>query len=301
MKKETNKQTMLQQSAIVCNFRAKYGGSGHFFDKAHNAKWCKANGISTENSEKLSRTTFSKFGITGQKMFDAIQSHYKHALSVHNSFLLCKMGDAQYGDGIMSNESLIPHAERMNELETTFIELVTNFLNAYEQIKNDAIFLYGNKVTSSMYPSVDEMKAKFAWNVERTPLPESNSVSNLSSEWEQEIVESTERRLNEVFDSAVSNLVKKLKGFVANINTQTKTNGGISAITLDNFGAFIETVPQLNISKCPKISKICEDAINLFKYAPESTNDDAIKQELEDKSQSILNDLDLLGIGSSID
>lgn len=300
MDKNINKQTMLQQTTIICNFRAKYGGSGHFFDKAHNAKWCKANGISVENSEKLSRTTFAKFGVTGQAMFDAIQSHYKKALATHNSFLLCKMGDAQYGDGIMAKESLIPHAERMEEMETKFIELVTNFLNAYEQIKKDAIFLYGNKVSESMYPSVDEMRGKFAWNIERSSLPETNSVSNLSSEWEQEIINSTEKRLTEVFDSAVNNLVSKLKECVSNINKQTKTRGGINADTFNNFASLLESVPQLNISKCPKIAKVCEDAINLFKYAPESTNDDAVKQDLEDKSQTILNDLELLGIGSEI-
>ena len=284
-------QSNLQKLVFTCNFTATLPRFT-MQDTSMDFEFKKKYGIDDKQAETVSRTWVDQLG-DNQYRLKEIMSLTKKARACHKSYVVCSVGNAQYGDDLIPNALMGKHAEDMEGWQNEYVQLVEDFLNDYEQISNDAVAFYNGAIAQDAFPSVDEVRSRFTWKITRKPLPDSNSVDGMlgSRELEEQIKEEVREEQQQTFNKAVNGLHDQIKSMIKNIHNQASGKKAINESTLDNLARLLDRFPSLNISGCPKLAKAYEDAKQLLKYDATETGDQAVKDELTGQSQKIINDL----------
>ena len=285
-----NQETILQQNAIICNLNIPCW-TGRIKLPEMDSKFKRDHGIDTH--VELS-STFVKLLGSGTNLLDELRSISKKARAVHQKFVICTMGsNAQYSDKLISVHAMGKVTRALEDLKADWDGRLADFLNSYEQLRSDAIVEYQGVLSADHFLTVEQVALKFGWSMDIRPLPNSNAFDNKlgSREAEEEIKKSTINSFKETHNKGLEKLFTKTKEFIQNINNQSKGIKGIADSTLDNFAEFLSILPDLNIFGDKTIAKAYEDAKQLLKYDASATTDQSVKDELADKSQSILDDL----------
>jgi len=286
-------ETNIQKTTYVCNFN-NTNYNPRFLAHGMDAEFKKKHNIDTD--QKMSRTYIDAFG-SSQDMLKAIISISKRARAVHKSFVVCSVGSStQYADDLIPVTLMANHSKAMEELRQEYFGRVTDFLDNYVQLKDNAIAEFNGAVDGFYYPSLEEVQNKFSWSFKKNALPDANAfdqkLGNL--ELEQEMRDDVSSKYKELISIAVLNVVDRLKIDIQKIKSQASGDKAVNEATLNNFASFLTMLPDLNISGCPKIAKAYEDAKQLLKHSPSATADQSIKDVLIEKTTSILNDLDAI-------
>jgi len=256
--KETNVETNIQKALVIVNFSCERGGSGTKLDVGHSKKYEEENGIKKgKDGKAVSRTYIDIYG-DAQETFKQPTNH-----------------------------------QEMESYRQEFENAVSEILDRFQEMKDNAIVKYNGKLDESDFPTVEYLMEKFSWRIERKPLPDANAFDNAlgSKELEDQIRDEVKETLTKTFNSAIQNVIERFIEHITKINKQLNGDDAVADATLTNFAEFMEILPDLNVSGCPKIEKAYEDAKYLFKYDATATKDQSVKDELSSKSESILNDL----------
>ena len=287
---ETNAQTNIQKSLIICNFECQRGGSGTKLDIGHDTNYANTHNIKKKNGSAVSRTYIDLYG-DAQEIFKQPTKIYQKAWHRHhNLYVIAKSG----------NDSLIPvtlmtkHNEEFEMYKADFIDAVKEVETRFTEMRDNAIVKYNGRLTEEDYPTLEELISKFSWNVKRSTLADANALDNAlgSQELEKEIRDEVLENQQKLFNNAVENVVKRFEEHLKNILKQTDNSVGVAETTITNFSVFLKLLPDLNISGCPKIEKACEDAKKLIAMSSNnSASDQLVKEDIAKQSQSILTDL----------
>ena len=291
-------ETNIQKALVIVNFSCERGGSATKLDFAHASKYEKEYNIKNDGNKAVSRTYIDLYG-DAQETFKQPEKIYKQAWAVHQKYTIAKSGN----DTLLAVKTLTKHNAEMETFKQEFIDAVQTIKDRFIEMRDNSIAKYNGKLDINCFPlDVEEVANKFSWNLTRKTLPDVNALDDAldSKELEQEIRDDVSKQLTETYNSAIQNVITRLGDFVKNILNQANGGKAIGETTLTNFAEFMKMLPDLNISGCPKIQKAYENSIQLLQYDASATADQSVKDDLIEKSKSILNDLDAIGYGKKI-
>ena len=282
-------ETNIQKALVIVNFSCERGGSGTKLDADHSAIYESENGIEkSKNGKAVSRTYIDIYG-DAQETFKKPTKIYQRAWARHQLYTIAKSGK----DSLIAVKTMDKHHLEMESFRQEFEDAVSEIIERFQEMKDNAIAKYNGKLDESDFPTVEHLMEKFSWRIERKPLPDSNAFDNAlgSKELEEQIRNEVKETLTKTFNTAIQNVTERFIEHVTNIHKQLNGENAVADATLTNFAEFMEILPDMNVSGCPKIAKAYEDAKYLFKYDATATKDQSVKDELSSKSESILNDL----------
>ena len=282
-----NKETIFQKSAVICNINIPCWTGVKKLPEM-DAKFKRDHGIDADGEIS---TTYVKLMGSSHDLIKEIKSKGKEARRVHERFIVCRLGAR--GDNVVNFLTLGKIHKALEPYRDDVMGRVEDFCNSYEQLKQDALAELNGVVPEDFFPSVEEVRSKFGFELDIRSIPTSNILDNKlgNKEAEEEIRTSTAKALEKTMNESIKNVFDRFITQIENINTQSKGKKGIADTSLDNFANFLSILPELNIFKDKAIDKAYEDAKQLLKYDAEQTKDQSVKDELADKSQSILDDL----------
>lgn len=170
------------------------------------------------------------------------------------------------GPRILATSFFLPYKSEMNERTTRFWQLVEKLEKHYEDCKDMAKRSMGNLWNPDDYPTMDEMRSKYRFNLTFTPIAESGDfrlqvaqeeLDELKHQYEssfndrvQDVVKEARDRLHEL----ISNTVEKLTDDAPKDGTEPKAKRYHSTL-ISNATELCEILRHLNITNDPELER----------------------------------------------
>lgn len=157
-----------------------------------------------------------------------------------------------------------------------------------------------NMYDEADYPSVDDLKSKFGFDVEIRPLPESadfraklndDAVKAIIKDIERRSDERVEKAMRDVYDrvlDAVKHLAEKLREYVPPKGDQ-KRQGIIRDSAVYNLYELAEILPSLNITGDKRLDEVKQLMGELYENSPEILRaNDKVRHDTMTKAERLL-------------
>jgi hypothetical protein len=159
----------------------------------------------------------------------------------------------------------------------------------------------GSMFNADDFPTAEELKGKFFFDVEINKVPEAGDFrAELTNDQTKAIIKDIEQRsearlkkaVDDIFErvsSAVQHLSERLKGYVPAKGTD-KAKGRIHDTTVYNIHELAEMLPILNITNDPRIDQLRDQLKDeLVEHSPEILRADVkARQQTISKADAIL-------------
>lgn len=155
-----------------------------------------------------------------------------------------------------------------------FDVLVDAFVMSYAQAIENAKFQLNTMFNAADYPGINEMRAKFAINVDVSTLPNTEDfrvVDGVPADEVERMVGIATQGVSDKIAAGMEEAYKRLLAVVSKM-ASTLTQYGDKEIkkfndTLTgNIADLVEVMPALNITDDPKLTALCADAKRLLDY-----------------------------------
>jgi hypothetical protein len=182
------------------------------------------------------------------------------------------------GQRILPTTNYETFAEGVRKYRREYAVLAEDFLREYPILKEDARVLLNGMFNESDYPSVEEMRGKFAIEVETLPIPAARDFRvELADTEVLRIQQEIENRMNREFLKANQDLWNRLRLAVDNMVLRLGDPKGRFHDTLvSNLQELVELVPKLNFTGDEALEKVgARCAEELAVHDPQVLRDDA--------------------------
>jgi hypothetical protein len=155
--------------------------------------------------------------------------------------------------------------------------LAEDFLREYPILKEDARILLNGMFNEMDYPTVEEMRGKFAIELETLPLPSAGDFRVALAEGEvTRIQREIETRLQREFLKANQDLWNRLRLAVDNMVLRLgNPEGRIHDSLVGNLQSIVDLIPKLNVTGDENLERISETCANaLTGHDPQALRDD---------------------------
>ncbi len=196
------------------------------------------------------------------------------------------------GNRIITTEGYQHYSKTMRRYRQIMEEHVTGFIENYEDYIKQAREELGKMFHRDDYPDVGEVKMKFAFDVEPTPIPTSMDFrAKVSDSEAKAIAKDIEKRQKARLDNAMKDvwqriadvtekMVEKLTEYVpAKDNGLKGAEGVFKSSLISNVTDLAEILPSLNINNDPELKRLHKQMIDdLTKYDADELKGDAKKR-----------------------
>jgi hypothetical protein len=178
----------------------------------------------------------------------ARMAHYKQTLPWSDN-----------GSRLLPVSSLLSYKETMNEYEAEFNRLVGKFLDKYDTLVAGAAFQLGTLFDRSEYPTREQVRNRFSFNVATSPLPTSGDFRlDIESEVQRDLADQYERRMTSLVESSMRDAWTRLHAVLSKISDRlTPEEDGKKKIfhetMLTNADELCELLQGLNVMNDPKL------------------------------------------------
>lgn len=159
--------------------------------------------------------------------------------------------------------SFLKYKEQLGVLESNYNQLVDSFLEVYPDLVSAAAFTLGKLFNRDEYPSVEQIRTKFAFSYFFSPVPESGdfrvdagqaAIKELQMQYETEY----ERRLDSAMKEAWSRLYTCLSHMKERLEDDESDKKGRKTFRdslIHNAEELVEALKHINITKDPKLEQ----------------------------------------------
>jgi hypothetical protein len=209
------------------------------------------------------------------------------------------------GARILSNAGFLAYTQEVSKYRAEFDKLTAAFCADYSDKLDRAKAVLGSLYRAADYPSVEEVRSRFTFDVNFSPIPQGSDFrvegieeaqkALIQAELDKRQVEATEKAMEDVADrirEAVGNLAGKL--------TETrKAKDGSTAPAIfrdslvDNVIELVDLLPTLNLTGDPEITRIGIELKKKLKgiTAESLRSSDSLRAKTAREAQSIVDKL----------
>lgn len=205
------------------------------------------------------------------------------------------------GTRILTTAAYIEYVRKMKEARARVENEVKEFVKGLPEYITEARIRLGNMFVEEDYPTEDELRSKFKYDVEVKPLPEASDFrAQLSDEATKHITKDIERRINRKMETAINDifervaervgaLVKKLREYQPASGDQ-KANGVLRTELVHNIYEFANMMPLLNVTDDPRVNALQKQLVDeLVEFSPVILRTDAkIRAQVLSNADKIL-------------
>lgn len=207
--------------------------------------------------------------LVANKFLRGVETAHRHARGIHKLLTLPWEDD---GTRILTAKGYTKYQEKMHVCRLQIETEVRDFINGLPEYITEAQTRLGEMFNIEEYPSADQLKEKFNFDVEVGSLPDAADFrAKLSDDTVKSIVKDIEKRcnlrlenaVNDVFERVIpllKNMIKRLRDYQPASGTD-KAKGVIRDPLVYNIYELAETMPTLNFTEDPRIDKLREQLI----------------------------------------
>jgi hypothetical protein len=211
------------------------------------------------------------------------------------------------GTRILTTKGYMKYTELMKEHRLRVQDEREKFIKTRDEFVAEGRVRLGDLFDEKDYPSTEELKTKFDFDVEIKPVPESSDFrAQVSNEQMSTIVKDIQRRaddrvkdaINDVFERVlvhVQHMRDKLHDYVPaqkgkNGRTHTKGEGRIHDTLVYNIHELAEIMPILNITNDQRLNDLAQQlSQDLGRHSPERLrSDDKLRHDTMSKADKLL-------------
>ena len=180
------------------------------------------------------------------------RNHYHYAMT---------MPWSNMGLRLLTTPNYFNYHKAMTERQATFASLVDTFLQSYEWKVSQVNASLGNLFNRSDYPTLGEMKRKFAFNLDYPPLPEAGDFRiDIGSEGNKALKEKYEsyyaKQLENAMGDVWTRLHESLSKMSERLDYQGKDNKKTFRDTLvSNVEGMVGLLKTCNVTNDPKMEQ----------------------------------------------
>lgn len=192
------------------------------------------------------------------------------------------------GTGILANRGHDNYVDTMHGIRKGFQSEVKDFLLHYpEHVKASRASRMGSMFKDEDYPTVEELKGKFAWDIEFNKVPEagdfrvkmdSDTVKTIAADIQARTDKRVQEAMNVVFER-VSNMARTMATSLRNYDpghAGKAVQGKFRDSLVGNIVGLADSLPFFNITGDERIEKLAEELMaELAEFSPEELRADA--------------------------
>jgi hypothetical protein len=186
-------------------------------------------------------------------------------------------------------------SEGVRKFKREYAILAEDFLREYPILKEDARILLNGMFNEMDYPTAEDMRTKFAVELETLPLPSAEDFRvTLTNGEVARIQREIETRLQREFLKSNQDLWNRLRLAVDNMALRLGNPGRIHDSLVGNLQAIVDLIPKLNVTgdaALEKISATCADV--LTGHDPQALREDtALRAKVAAQAEEISSIMD---------
>jgi len=209
----------------------------------------------------------------------ARQHHYKVTLA---------WGDN--GDRLLIASLFMEFAQEMRRFRSGIEQRVCTLVNDYPRLVQEARKRLGTMYDPTDYPDVSEIRKRFYFNLEYSPVPTANDFRvDLSAEHVEAIKADIQRVEHERQDKAMREVFDRVRKIVGKIHEQTKDEDRrIYDSALENARDLADLLPALNFTNNPQLTTVEADIRKLLVPADRLRQDKRLRADTAKAADAIL-------------
>lgn len=205
------------------------------------------------------------------------------------------------GTRILAAAGYMTYTAKMKECRLKAEAEVKAFLQDPDPYIREGKIRLGTMFNVDDYPSVDDLKSKFGFDVEVKPMPESGDFrAKLSDDSTKSIIRDIERRTNQRLENAMNDVFRRVQDVVKHMAEKLREfsepkegnrAGTIRDTVVYNVSELAqEILPMLNVTDDPRITALQQQLMtDLVEHSPEILRADAkLRKETLSKADRLL-------------
>jgi hypothetical protein len=222
--------------------------------------------------------------------FEAIQKFAGNTRTYHYH---ATMPWSDSGARLLTTPMYFDYNSRMSNEQMKFYDLVTDCLNDWDNMLQRASIKLGSMFKAEDYPSKDDIKDKYRFNLKYLPVPEVGDFRvNVGNEALQYLNESYATYYDEQLKSAYSDVWTRTHEALTNMSTKLagETKQVFRDSLVGNVREMIELLDKFNVTQDPVMKKAkTKIEYLLLGVTPDSLReDDSFRQDVKSKVDDLL-------------
>lgn len=199
-----------------------------------------------------------------------------------------------WGDNqrILLSVNYFDYMEKLNEFNIQYNEAVRGFKKQYVALIEKAKIRLNTMFKSEDYPTVEDLKYKYRFGVDVSPIPESDDFRvSLNDEEVAEIKEKIEQKQKDGVAEAMKEVWQRLYDIVSHMSKSLHNSDKIFRDSLiDNVIKLAQMLPKLNLTDDPELMKMKEEVeLKLTKADPVNIRRNrGLRMEVADNADELL-------------
>jgi hypothetical protein len=201
------------------------------------------------------------------------------------------------GVGLLPMENFFKYREQLGTMEANFYSLVSDFITAYPQLKNDQAFKLGKYYRAEEFPDIETLPRRFKFEYNFLPVPESGDFRiNCEARVKADLQEQYDKMFKDKLTEAMRDPWDRLHAMLTRMTERlTDNEDGDRKIfrdsLIDNAVELCDLLTRLNVTSDPELEK----ARRMLEKAVTSTDVEDLRKlpsarmELKTNMQDILN------------
>lgn len=248
--------------------------------------------INTKHNAHKSAGRYNK-QIVGRQFLKRITSEAASARAAHN-LLTSPWG--RDGTNIITNQMYAKYTEEMHIKKLAIEQAVSEFIASYDkgEPQTEAKTRLGTMFDPADYPTTDEVRGKFTFDIEINAVPDSENLPKwigLSEatikKFKKEIEQRTEEKLEAAMRSVYERIAEVLERMVDRLSD---TDANFRGSLVWNIEELAGVIPNLNIGDDKNLMKLAQEMKEqLCENSPELLRvDSKLRKQTADKADALL-------------
>lgn len=195
------------------------------------------------------------------------------------------------GTQILPTGNYLEFTSEFRQLKAHWETLVAEFLNEYDNLRNQAQLTLGSLYSPEDYPSRADLEHKFNIDLAVSPVPSDDFRVQIGDEELQDIQKDVLRRVGEAQQRAVQEIWQRLYDKVKHMSDKLADPKAIFRDTMvENLREVCAIIPRLNFADDPHLEKLRQEVqTELADHIPEALrNDPDLRKDTADKARAIM-------------
>lgn len=272
---------MIQQSSIlvtlnICQWSARK------FDKKITKEVHETHNASDESGRYNKQLVTKKGSVLEQiskESAAAREYHYTQTLPWGNN-----------GERLLTGQNYFNYVGEMNRRKSAIERLWNDFFHEYPMLKEQARISLNGMFNEADYPSINEIKEKFAFETGFSPVPENDFRLTLNDEEIAKLKSDFETEINSRIQTATADIWRRVKEQLSHMKSRLSDPKAVFRDSLfGNLKELIDLLPNLNVTNDPSISAACDELAKLLADPDAVRNNESLRNEKAEQAADILN------------
>jgi len=197
------------------------------------------------------------------------------------------------GTRVMAASFYFDMMEKMREMQTEYETAVdTHIIKNYAALKGEARKRLGSLYNEADYPTVAQLKQKYAWGMSVLPIPEKGDWRvNLGGKTDADVRKHIDEQVKQACEVVTRDLWVRLHAVVAKMSEKLKETDGVFRDTLvHNIKDLCAILPEMNVAGDPKLDAMIKDVEKALTQTPTAAlRDDAkVRKAVKSSADELL-------------